>query len=254
MDKNTKIILLAAGKGKRMESDEPKALLLFKDKPFIQHVLSTVLSLELDTKPVIVVGYKKEKIMEVLGTEKYEYAIQEEQLGTGHAVLCAKDFVKKEDKIVLVISVDQPTVSKETLENIILKHKEKNSTITIGTVVVSDFEDWRVGMYKHFGRIIRDVDGSVRKIVEFKDAEEDERKIKELNLAIYAFDSDWLWKNIPKLMNENAQGEYYLTDLVKIACDQGKKVEAVPVSNIIEAIHPNSKAELLILEELASKV
>ncbi len=245
-----KIVILAAGKGVRMESEDPKALLLYKEKPFIEYILDTVSKLKLSTKPVIVVGYKKERVQEVLGN-KYEYAEQKEQLGTGHAVGCARNYIDKNIKTILVLCADQPTVSPETLEKMLAKHEEKNATVTIGTVIVPDFEDWRIGMYKHFGRIIRGDDGSVKKIIEFKDTNDDEKNIKELNLSIYAFDSNWLWKNIDNLENKNVQKEFYLTDMVQIACEQQKKIEAVPVSNIIEAIHPNSKVELELLEKLS---
>ena len=153
-------------------------------------------------------------------------------------------------EIILVISADQPLISKETIEGIISVHAEKNPTMTIATVLVPDFEDWRTGL-NHFGRIIRGTDNLVKKIVEFKDANDEEKKIKELNLALYAFDAEWLWDNINKIKNKNAQAEYYLTDLIKMACDQQKKIEAMPVANIIEALQPNSKEELEILEKLA---
>ena len=106
-------------------------------------------------------------------------------------------------------------------------------------------------MYKHFGRIIRAADGTVKKNVEFKDTNDEEKKVKELNMALYAFNAKWLWDNIDKLKNKNAQNEYYLTDLIQIASEQNQKIEAVVVTNIIEAIHPNSKAELEILEKFA---
>lgn len=247
---NIKVIILAAGKGVRMESEDPKALAKFKGKPFLKHILETIASLELNTKPTIVVGYKKERIKEVLG-EDHEYVTQEEQLGTGHAVMSAKSTVSPEHNMVLVISADQPVVSKETLENMIRTHKEKTPTITIGTVVLPDFDEWRVGMYKHFGRIIRGADGLVKKIIEAKDATTEEKEIREVNPALYIFDSKWLWENIDKLKNENAQSEYYLTDLIKLACEQNRKIEAVPVANIIEGLQPNSKAELETLEKLA---
>jgi UDP-N-acetylglucosamine diphosphorylase/glucosamine-1-phosphate N-acetyltransferase len=246
--KNVQIIILAAGKGTRMNSDEPKALVKLKEKPFIRHILDTLEDLHLSIKPIIVVGHKKEKIKEVLG-EKYIYAEQKEQLGTGDAVLSAKNMLHKKHKIVLVLSADQPLISKETIKRIVAKHIEKKPVITIATVIVPDFKDWKMGM-NNFGRIIHNADGSIEKIVEFKDANKKEKQNKEVNLALYAFDKVWLWQNIKKIKNENKKGEYYLTDLIKIAFDQKEKIEVVQVFNMIEGLQPNTKEELRILEKL----
>jgi bifunctional N-acetylglucosamine-1-phosphate-uridyltransferase/glucosamine-1-phosphate-acetyltransferase GlmU-like protein len=244
-----KIIILAAGKGKRMKSEEPKALTLLKGKPFLLHLLDTIKQLKFNIKPIIVVGHKKERIQEVLG-EDYIYAEQKEQLGTGHAVMSARDAITSPHDMVLVLSSDQPLVSRETLENLFAMHLEKKPTITIGTAVVPDYEDWRIGLYSNFGRIIREESGRVKKMVEFKNTTDEEKKVKEVNPALYIFDANWLWENIDKIELNPVRKEYLLTDLIQIAFSQNKSIEAVPVANIIEALQPNSKEELEILEKL----
>lgn len=244
------IIILAAGKGVRMKSEEPKALTPLAGKPFLKHILETVESLNLPIKPVIVVGYKKDRVLEVLG-EEHNYAHQEEQLGTGHAVLSAKSAVTGSE-IIIVISADQPLISKETISGIIKTHTEKKPAITLATAVLPDFKDWRAGIIQ-FGRIIRDKNNKLKSIREYKDASEDEKKIPEVNPAIYAFDSRWLWANIDKLRKENSQKEYYLTDLIKLACEQGEKIETAPLADTLEVLQPNSREELEILEKLMVK-
>ena len=245
---HVQVIILAAGKGNRMQSENPKALTPLKGKPFLQHILDTLSELNLSIPPVIVVGHKKEEIIKVIG-KNYKYAHQKEQLGTGHAVLSAKDSTHPKHEIVIILSADQPLISKETIKRIIDKQRNDKPTITLGTVVLSDFDDWH-SAFMHFGRIVRNEKGKIIKNIEFKDTTEAEKEIREVNPAIYAFDKDWLWKNIDKLKNDNNQGEYYLTDLIKLAYDQGKIVEAVPVFDILEGLQPNSKQELEILEKL----
>jgi bifunctional UDP-N-acetylglucosamine pyrophosphorylase/glucosamine-1-phosphate N-acetyltransferase len=244
-----RIIVLAAGKGVRMKSELPKALLPLRGKPMIKHLLESITESGIDDKPVIVIGYGRDLVKKELG-DKYEYVIQENQLGTGHALMTAEKTINLGGSSVLVLAADQPLVSRETLERIVKKQKEKNPTIIVATVMVPDFKDWRRGLYTDFGRIIRDKNGKIKKIIEFRDADEEQRKIKELNLAIYTFKSEWLKNNIDKLENKNDQKEYYLTDLVKMAFEQGEPIESIEVKNMIEALHPNSKEALEILEGL----
>ena len=246
--KKIQIIILAAGKGKRMESNDPKALTLLKGKPFLKHILDTINELHFPIKPVIVVGHKKERIFELLG-DNHNYAHQEEQLGTGHAVISAKNSTIENYDTVLVISGDQPHLSKETILKILKEHLDKKPVITIGTVLLPDFKDWRTGII-NLGRIVRNEKGEVLGIREYKDASEEEKKITEINPALYVFDKKWLWENLPKLNKQNAQGEYYLTDLIKIAKEQEQKIVATPVTDILEALQPNSKEELATLEKL----
>lgn len=244
-----KIIILAAGNGKRMKSDEPKALTMFKGKPFLLHILDTIKKLDQKIKPIIVVGYKKERIKEALGEDQI-YAEQKEQLGTGHAVASARNAITTPHEMVLVLSADQPVVSKETLERLIVTHIEKQPAITLGTIVVPDYEDWRVELYSNFGRIVRDIDGKVKKLVEFKNTTDEEKKIKEINPALYVFDARWLWDNVDKIEMDHTRNEYKLTDLIYTAFSQRERVEAVPITNIIEGLQPNSKEELEILESI----
>lgn len=247
-----KIIILAAGKGTRMKSEEPKALVPFRGKSFLKHILDTIKKLDFELKPIIVIGHKKERIKEILGDD-FIYAEQNIQLGTGHAVLAAKEQANKTPhEIVLVLSSDQPLVSKETLEHIIAVHIEKQPTITLGTALVPDYEEWRTGLYSNFGRIVRDSAGNVKKLVEFKNTNDEEKKIKEVNPALYVFDAKWLWNNIDKIEMDPTRNEYKLTDLIHIAFSQNKKIEGVPLTNLIEALQPNSKEELEILEKLMS--
>ncbi len=250
MEDKLKIIILAAGKGTRMKSDEPKALAILKGKPFLKHILDTIKELDQRIKPIIVIGYKKERIKEVLGNN-YIYALQKEQLGTGHAVMSARKTAnEKPHEIVLVLSTDQPVISKQTLENIIATHLETRATITLGTAIVPDYEDWRIALYSHFGRIVRDTNGKVKKLVEFKNTTDEEKTIKEVNPAIYAFDAKWLWNNIDKIEMNPVRNEYLFTDIINIAFAQNKNIEAVPITNLLEALQPNSQEELAILEKL----
>ncbi len=239
------ILILAAGKGKRMQSDLPKVLVDLNGMPMIKHILASVKK-AFNKKPIAIIGHKAELVKSELKDSCF-YAFQEEQLGTGHAIFCAKNMCEKAEHII-VLSGDQPLISHSTIENLLEKHIKAKTKITFTTTEVSDFKDWRKA-FLGFGRILRKNE-EVIGIRENKDANEKEKEIKEVNAGCYAFDAKWLWDNLEKIKNNNVQNEYYLTDLFKIASKNGEKIEAVKIDPH-EALGANSKEELEILEKLA---
>jgi bifunctional UDP-N-acetylglucosamine pyrophosphorylase/glucosamine-1-phosphate N-acetyltransferase len=240
------IVILAAGKGKRMQTELPKVLVKFKKKPMIKHILESIKK-AFHKKPIAIVGHKAELVKSEL-KDLCLYALQEEQLGTGHAVSCAKNNCKEAEHI-LVLSGDQPLISPKTIKNIMEKHLKSKSKITFTTTEIVDFTDWRKS-FLGFGRILRK-NGEVIGIREYKDANEKEKEIKEVNAGCYAFETKWLWENLEKIKNDNVQNEYYLTDLFKIASRNKNFIETIKIDSY-EALGANSKEELEILEKILS--
>lgn len=229
MQMYTRVVILAAGKGKRMGIEIPKVLVLLKGEPVIFHLLRSVYNAGIDARPIVVVGENKPLIEAELtrGGFSVEYAVQEGQLGTGHAVRAAENATVGADTVVVLYG-DHPFVSSATIRDITSLHEEKNATLTLATLVVPDFHGWRVS-FADFGRIIRGTDGRIERIIEKKDATEAELAVRELNPAFFCFNGPWLWQNLRKLKNENAQGEYYLTDLVKFAMTEGVKIASLRI-------------------------
>ncbi len=241
----TQIIVLAAGKGKRMQTDLPKVLVQLKGKPLVKHLLESIEKSGVCAKPVLIVGQKREMVMAELG-DNYHYAIQEEQLGTGHAVNCASGHCAEADQV-LVLYGDHPHVSADTIKNIADNHATNQSIVTIATVEVPDFHEWRAGFFD-FGRIVRDENNKIIKIVEKKDANENELAIKEVNPAYFCFNAKWLWEQLPTLKNQNAQGEYYLTDLIGLAQQQNHEINSIKIAPH-EALGVNTPEQLALLEQ-----
>jgi len=244
----TKIIILAAGKGVRMGSDLPKVLAQVKGKSMIKRVLESVDESGIDENPIIVVGYKKELVIKELGNE-YHYINQEHQLGTGHAVSLAKDYLKNKAENIMVLYGDHPFINAETIKKINEKHIRSGKKITLATVKLKDFKDWRIN-FVNFSRIIRDRNGKIIKDIQFKDANDEEIKVTEVNPCYFCFEAAWLWNKLETLKNDNAQKEYYLTDLIKIATDNSIETESIEIEPY-EALGANTKAELGILERFA---
>jgi len=246
MDK-IKILVLAAGKGTRMMQNElPKVLIPLRGKPMIEYLLEAIHKSGVDNKPTIVVGYKKEMVMSLLGAN-YNYVIQEEQLGTGHAVLSAYPALKDKTENLVVLPSDHPFITRETIKKLAEKHLESKGKITMATIKLPDFKYWGSFFYTSFSRIVRNKKGEIVKDVQFRDATEEEKKITEVNPIFFCFDARWLWEKIKTLKTDNAQKEYYLTDLVKIAIKEGIKIETIDIEPK-EGLAANSKEEFALLE------
>jgi bifunctional UDP-N-acetylglucosamine pyrophosphorylase/glucosamine-1-phosphate N-acetyltransferase len=241
-----KIVILAAGKGKRMKSQLPKVLIKLKDKPMIEYLVKSCVESGVDAEPIIVVSPDNKKIIsQALAKYHCWYAVQKEQLGTGHALACAESLVGKSVDHIICLYGDHPFVSAATIKKIASSH---NGVITMMTVKVENFDDWRKCFY-FWGRIIRDASGRIIRNVEYRDASDEVRKIKEVNPSMSCFQSEWLWGNLRKLDNHNAQREYYLTDLVSLAFKQNLKINTFDLDSK-EAIGINSQEELAIAKNL----
>ncbi|HWQ59526.1 MAG TPA: NTP transferase domain-containing protein [Candidatus Fimivivens sp.] len=243
------VIIMAGGKGTRMNmTDMPKTMIPVAGKPIVEHIAESAIEAVPETKPVVIVGFHGEKIVEHLG-DRVVCVEQREQLGTGHAVACAAPLLRNHVDIanVIVLAGDQPLISAGTIRTILAHHQHRGETITLGTVVVPDF----TGIHEHllhYGRIVRNGDGSVLRIVEYKDATEDERAIREVNTSIYCFDAAWLWEHIDRLGSDNASKEFYITDLIAMAMSEGKNICAIPLPDPLEGLNVNTPEHLDAIE------
>lgn len=234
-------VILAAGKGKRMKSDLPKVLHPLNNRAMIHYVIDAATEIHSD-KIVLVVGHKKDMVMQETRERQVEYAEQNEQLGTGHAVLQTAPLFNKFKGDILVLSGDVPLLTAGTLNEIIQLHRKEKPLATLLTAAMNDPTG--------YGRVIRDRNGFVNQIVEEKDASPDVKKIKEINVGIYIFDAESLFATLPRVNNDNKQGEYYLPDVIKIYVEEGKKVAAVKTSNVAETHGINDVEQLKNAEEI----
>jgi UDP-N-acetylglucosamine diphosphorylase/glucosamine-1-phosphate N-acetyltransferase len=242
----TRIVIMAAGKGTRMDSELPKVLVPLKGRPMIMYLMDSVLASGVDPKPIVVVSPgNKELIGQVLKDYSVEYIIQDEPLGTGHAVACAKNHLSRETENVLVLNGDHPFFKAESLKRIV---ETRPAPLILMTTKLSDFDDWRQNFY-HWGRVIRDDKGQIAKIVEFKDASAEEQAVTEVNPNAMYFNKQWLLRSLPNLNNQNKSREYYLTDLIKIAFGEGQTIRSINIEPR-EAMGINSLAELKVAENL----
>jgi bifunctional UDP-N-acetylglucosamine pyrophosphorylase / glucosamine-1-phosphate N-acetyltransferase len=231
---NIMAIVLAAGKGKRMKSKLYKVLHPVCGKPMVGHVVDTLHRIDA-SRIIVVVGHGAEAVQAYLG-DRAEYALQQPQLGTGHAVLQAKDLLAEEDGITLVLYGDTPLVKEETLRRMMDMHQESGAAATILTAELEE----PFG----YGRVIRNELGGVARIVEQKDCTEEEAKVKEINTGTYCFSNRKLFEALSKVTNNNAQQEYYLTDVIGIFTAQQEIVKAYCTDDITESTGVNDRVAL----------
>lgn len=230
-------IVMAAGKGTRMKSNKSKLVHKIYGKEIIRRAVENAKRAGIN-EVITVVGYQKEQIEEVLG-DSVKYAIQEEQLGTGHAVIQASKFLEGKRGKVLVLNGDHPIMRPDTLRNLVDESTRRGESATILTMVHDKIIP--------YGKIIHDCDGNIKEIVEHKDCTQEQLQIKEVNLGMYCFDIQELLKAMQELKNDNAQKEYYLTDVIKIMYDKGLKTGSIVVSDNAEVLGINDRMDLEIL-------
>ena len=229
-------IILAAGESNRMITRLPKVLHEICGLPLIEYVLSAFRQVDVE-KMYVVVGFGKEQVIErYKDCDDIVFVEQTEQKGTGHAVMCCKQYLEDFDGEVLVHHGDVPLVTAETLRSIINKHEQEKAAITLGTAILDDPSG--------YGRIIRDLYGNIQSIVEDVDCTGQQRKINEMNPAYYCFNSRVLLESLEKITPDNAKHEYYLPDAVRVAMASGQKVIAIAAVSREEALGVNNRAQL----------
>lgn len=239
-------IILAAGKGKRMQSDKLKVMHELDGKPLIDYVVTSVEKSKIENKPVVVVCDNDQSVQNYL-LNRVEYVVQKEQLGTGHAVMICENLLKDKVDRIVVLYGDLPLVTPQSINKLIEMHTVTGCVLSLATTTVPNFNEEYSPFYT-FARIERDEKGNIKRIAEKKDCTEIQLAIKEVNTGYYCFSSQWLWDNLKELNNNNAQGEYYLTDLIKIAIDNNKKISSINIEPK-EALGINTKEDL----EIANK-
>ncbi|HBR16845.1 MAG: UDP-N-acetylglucosamine diphosphorylase/glucosamine-1-phosphate N-acetyltransferase [Deltaproteobacteria bacterium RIFCSPLOWO2_12_FULL_43_16] len=246
--KDIAVIILAAGLGKRMKSDIPKVLHPVAGRPMLFYPIEVVKSLGID-KVVVIVGHKAEEVINTLqevrsqesgvrsqNKSQIQFVKQEPQLGTGNAVLCAEDSLKDWKGNVLILSGDVPLITRESILGLLDLHAQKKASISFISAIVENPTG--------YGRVVRDKKRSVIRIVEDKDASPKEKANNEINTGIYYISVPFLFSSLKKIKKENAQGEYYLPDLIGMAVKQKKRVAALTHINAAEVMGINNRIEL----------
>lgn len=229
------VVILAAGKGTRMQSDRAKVLHSLAKRPLLIHVLDTVTTLNPD-RVIVVVGYQAEEVKQVCANRPVEFVEQKEQLGTGHAVLQAQAALEDFEGDVLVLCGDMPLIQSSTLQALLRLHHETGAVCSLLSL--------KANKNKDFGRVVRGPEGTVQRIVEVRDASEQEKTIDEYNSGVYCFDKGILFKTLASVGSSNVQREYYLTDTVEILSREGHVIVCHSTRDADEIFGINSSEDL----------
>ena len=235
----TTAIVLAAGKGTRMNSELPKVLFPVLGRPMIHWVIDALESAGIN-RMIVVVGYRNDLLRSVLASRGVEFALQSEQLGTGHAVQMCKPLLATGTSPVLVVAGDSPMIQSSSVTELIQEFEKEDWSCLLGTLL----KDNPQGL----GRIVRDSEGRFLRIVEHKDANPEELQLREVNMSTYLFNRTSLLWSLEKLKNNNSQSEYYLTDSPELLLQNGMNVDARPVLKACESLSINTVAELEMVE------
>ena len=238
---STRVVILAAGKGTRMKSDIPKPLISVAGEPMVTRLIRSVKESGVDSKPVVVVGSWSEAMFRSALGDSVDYAVQTEQLGTGHALKSAKEAVGEAGHVIVLYG-DHPFIAPSVIKTLTALGEKNPDALVMLTTRVPSFDDKYMG-FVSWSRILRDSSGKIIGDRQVKDASEEEKKILELNPCIYAFPAPWVWERLAMLKNENASKEYYLTDVIAMAMQEGKQIATLEV-NPLDVIGINSPEEL----------
>jgi bifunctional UDP-N-acetylglucosamine pyrophosphorylase/glucosamine-1-phosphate N-acetyltransferase len=234
------VVILAAGQGTRMKSGLPKVLHCLAGKPLFLHVLGTALRLE-PSMVAVIVGHGAEAVKRACPHPNVTWVLQEKQLGTGHAVLCAKDNFLNFSGDILILSGDVPLIREQTLNLILEKHRERSAALTLMTTTLA--------VPTGYGRILRDARGRIVGSVEERDATEVQKRIQEVNAGVYVASPRFLFPALEQIKSHNQQEEYYLPDVVTMGTHQDKRIETVHVDDPREIMGINTREELATMEK-----
>jgi bifunctional UDP-N-acetylglucosamine pyrophosphorylase/glucosamine-1-phosphate N-acetyltransferase len=238
------VIILAAGKGSRMQTSLTKVLIPIAEKPILEYVLDVAEKMH-PARTIVVVGHQADQVQETFSKRSLEFVLQKEQLGTGHAARQTEEVLNDFKGNILVLCGDMPLIKTETLERLLLQHKEVAAKCSVLTLNSKEKHD--------FGRIIRHVDGALLKIVEHRDTSAQEKIVDEFNSGVYCFDKELFFKALYCLSDDNVQKEYYLTDTLEYAMKNGYPVASLQIDDTDEIFGINFPEDLKRAEKLLKK-